>query len=218
MARLLAKRTLELALHREGCRAVAGVDEAGRGCLAGPVTAAAVIMHPDRAIPGLADSKTLTARQRDALYARITDEAAAWTVVSVSVDDIDLINIHQASFLAMRKALDALTPEPDAVLVDGFAIPHLPWRQQAITKGDQHCAVIAAASIIAKVTRDRLMYELHEADPRYGFDRHKGYGTAEHVRALQHYGRSPHHRRSFMPKALMADPQHVLPLGPTGEG
>jgi len=212
VARLLANRTLEQALHREGCHAVAGVDEAGRGCLAGPVTAAAVIMHPDRGIAGLADSKILTARQRDVLYACIIDEAAAWSVVSIPVDEIDRINIHQASLLAMRTALEALAPAPDAVLVDGFAIPQLPWRQQTIIKGDLTCAVIAAASIVAKVTRDRLMHDLHAADPRYGFDRHKGYGTAEHVRALQRHGRSPHHRRSFMPKALMAAPQQVLPL------
>lgn len=218
MARLLARRTREQAFHREGCRAVAGVDEAGRGCLAGPVTAAAVVIHPDRPISGLADSKTLTARQRDTLYARITGEALAWAVVSVPVDEIDRINIHQASLLAMRKALEALTPEPDAVLVDGFAIPNLPWRQEAIIKGDQSCAVIAAASIVAKVTRDRLMGELHACDPRYGFDRHKGYGTADHVRALRIYGRSAHHRRTFMPRALMTDTQHDLPLDIIGSG
>jgi ribonuclease HII len=218
VARLLASRTLEQALHREGCRAVAGVDEAGRGCLAGPVTAAAVIMHPDRPIPGLADSKTLTPRQREALYLRITHEAACWSVVSVPVDDIDRLNIHQASFLAMRRALEALPDVPDAVLVDGFAIPHLPWRQEAIIKGDQSCAVIAAASIVAKVTRDRLMQALHEADPRYGFDRHKGYGTAAHVQALKAHGRSTQHRRTFMPKALMTQAGSERQATPPGEG
>lgn len=218
MARLLARRTHELTLYREGCRAVAGADEAGRGCLAGPVTAAAVILHPARPLAGLADSKLLTARQREALFARITAEAVSWAVVSVPVSEIDRINIHQASLLAMRQALDALRPAPDAVLVDGFLIPHLPWRQQAIIKGDQSCAVIAAASIVAKVTRDRLMCALHDADARYGFDRHKGYGTAAHLRALQVHGRSAHHRRSFLPKALMAEPQHALPLDGAGTG
>lgn len=195
---------------------MAGVDEAGRGCLAGPVTAAAVVLHPDRALHGLADSKLLTARQRDALYSQITDEALCWAVVSVPVSEIDRINIHQASLLAMRQALDALRPPPDVVLVDGFAIPQLPWRQEAIIKGDQTCAVIAAASIVAKVTRDRLMCELHAADSRYGFDSHKGYGTAAHIRAMRTYGRSIHHRQSFLPKALMADEQHAAYLTPDG--
>jgi len=191
---------------------VAGVDEAGRGCLAGPVTAAAVVMHPDRTIEGLADSKLLTTRQRELLYTRITAESAAWAVVSLPVDVIDRINIHNASLLAMRRALDALPLVPDAVLVDGFPIPELPWRQQAVVKGDQTCAIIAAASIVAKVTRDRLMRALHDADPRYGFDRHKGYGTAAHIEALRTHGRSANHRRSFLPRALADDPQADLPL------
>ena len=202
MRKVSARRTIENALRRYGFVCVAGVDEVGRGCLAGPVMAGAVILDPDRRIDGLADSKALTAAQRERLHEEITSTAIAWTVVAVSPGEIDRINIHQATLQAMRRAVLALAPLPDAVLVDAFRIPSLPLAQRGVMGGDRRCSAIAAASIVAKVTRDRLMQELHSADPRYGFDRHKGYATADHLTAVARFGYSPQHRRSFRPASL----------------
>ena len=202
MRKVSARRTIENALRRYGFVCVAGVDEVGRGCLAGPVMAGAVILNPDRRIDGLADSKALTAAQRERLHEEITGKAVAWAVVAVAPGEIDRINIHQASLQAMRRAVLALVPLPDAVLVDAFRIPSLPMAQRGVIGGDRRSSAIAAASIVAKVTRDRLMQELHRADPRYGFDRHKGYATADHLAAVARFGYSPQHRRSFRPASL----------------
>jgi len=202
MARVSARRTIENALRRYGFVCVAGVDEVGRGCLAGPVMAGAVILDPERRIDGLADSKALTAAHRERLHQEIISKAIAWVVVSVTPGEIDLINIHQASLQAMRRAVLALAPLPDAVLVDAFRIPSLPMAQRAVVGGDRRSSAIAAASIVAKVTRDRMMQELHAADPRYGFDRHKGYATADHLAAVARFGYSPQHRRTFRPASL----------------
>lgn len=197
MSRVSATRALENALRRVGFRHVAGVDEVGRGCLAGPVTAGAVILDPDRHIPGLADSKVVPPDERDDLYEEIVRHALAWTVASSDPRQIDRLNIHHASLDAMRRAVLALAPVPDVVLVDAFRIPDLPMEQRGIVKGDRRCAAIAAASIVAKVTRDREMVALHQQDPRYGFARHKGYATAEHLAAVAQFGYSEVHRRSF---------------------
>ena len=202
MRKVPARRTIENALRRYGFVCVAGVDEVGRGCLAGPVMAGAVILDPNRRIGGLADSKALTAAQRDRLHEEIIGKSIAWTVVSVAPAEIDRINIHQATLLAMRRAVLALAPLPDAVLVDAFRSPSLPMAQRGVIGGDRRSSAIAAASIVAKVTRDRMMQALHAADPRYGFDRHKGYATADHLAAVARFGYSPQHRRSFRPASL----------------
>lgn len=202
MAKVSARRNIENSLHRYGFVAVAGVDEVGRGCLAGPVMAGAVILHPERRIDGLADSKTCTLAQRERLYDEICRKSVSWVVVSVDPDEIDRINIHQATLQAMRRAVLSLAPLPDAVLVDAFRIPSLPMAQRGVIGGDRRASAIAAASIVAKVTRDRLMQVLHDADPRYGFDRHKGYATADHLSAVARFGYSPQHRRSFRPATL----------------
>ena len=194
-------RTLENALRRVGFVHVAGVDEVGRGCLAGPVVAAAVVLHPERHIPGVCDSKTVPAPERERLYDRILRGAVAWAVAGADPSEIDRINIHQASLRAMQRAVIALIPLPDIVLVDAFRVPDLPMPQRGVKHGDRRCSAIAAASIIAKVTRDRQMVELHARDPRYGFDRHKGYATADHLTAVARFGYSAVHRRSFRPSA-----------------
>ena len=180
------------------CEVVAGVDEAGRGPLAGPVVAAAVILG-EQAVAGLGDSKKKTARQREALFDLIQTHAKAVGVGIVSVGDIDELNIHHASLLAMQRALEALDPRPDRVLVDGKFCPPGCFRAQAIVGGDGLEPAIGAASIIAKVVRDRLMCELHERYPLYGFDRHKGYPTAAHLDALERHGVSAVHRRAYAP-------------------
>ncbi|HEY3487868.1 MAG TPA: ribonuclease HII [Gammaproteobacteria bacterium] len=182
---------------------IAGVDEAGRGPLAGPVMAAAVVLHPARPIVGLADSKQLTAEERAELYQRITADALAWAVASATVDEIDSINILQATLLAMRRAVEALPQLPAKVLIDGNRCPILGCASEAIVKGDMLIPVISAASILAKVTRDRLMVELHREYPQYGFDRHKGYSTVKHVELLGRHGPCRHHRRSFEPVARL---------------
>ena len=202
MARVAATRTLENALRRGGFVHVAGVDEVGRGCLAGPVVAAAVVLDPDTHIPGVADSKLVPAAERERLHDRIVQRAIAWAVASADVTEIDRLNIHQASLVAMRRAILALVPLPDMVLVDAFRVPELPMPQRGVPHGDRRCSAIAAASIVAKVTRDRLMHDLHGRDPRYGFDRHKGYATAFHLAALARFGYSDVHRRSFRPPTL----------------
>jgi ribonuclease HII len=202
MVKVRAMRTLENALRRYGFYRVAGVDEVGRGCLAGPVVAAAVILDPDRHIPGVCDSKMMTAAARDRLYGIITRKALAWSVASAQPDEIDTLNIHRASLEAMRRAVMTLAPLPDMVLVDAFRVPDLYIAQRGVLHGDRRCSAIAAASIIAKVTRDREMLAHHAADPRYGYDHHKGYATAEHLAAVARYGYSPLHRRSFRPPSL----------------
>jgi ribonuclease HII len=202
MKRVGARRTLENALRRYGFVCVAGVDEVGRGCLAGPVMAGAVVLDPGRHIAGLADSKALTEPARERLFDVIMCRAVTWSVAAVEPAEIDSINIHQATLQAMRRAVLALAPLPDAVLVDAFRIPSLLMAQRGVVKGDRQCAAIAAASIVAKVTRDRLMNRFHSDDPRYGFDRHKGYATAEHLSAVSRFGYSVIHRRSFRPPTL----------------
>lgn len=202
MGRIPAMRTLENALRRVGFVHVAGVDEVGRGCLAGPVMAAAVVLHPDRHIPGVCDSKLVPAAERERLYERILKHAVAWAVASADPTEIDRINIHQASLRAMQRAVLALVPLPDIVLVDAFRVPDLPMAQRGVPHGDRRCSAIAAASIVAKVTRDREMLDLHSRDPRYGFDRHKGYATADHLEAVVRFGYSEVHRRSFRPPTL----------------
>jgi ribonuclease HII len=202
MVRVPATRTLENALRRVGFVYVAGTDEVGRGCLAGPVVAAAVVLHPDRHIPGVADSKAVPSAERELLYAQIVQNAVAWATAEADPLEIDRINIHQASLQAMHRAILALAPLPDIVLVDAFRVPDLPMAQRGVLHGDRRCAAIAAASIVAKVTRDRQMLELHGRDPRYGFDRHKGYATADHLDAVARFGYSDAHRRSFRPPTL----------------
>jgi ribonuclease HII len=202
MVKVRAFRTLENSLRRMGFNYVAGVDEVGRGCLAGPVVAAAVILDPNRYIPRVCDSKTVTSLERDRLYERIIRAAVAWGVAACDPPEIDDINIHQASLRAMNRAVMSLIPLPDIVLVDAFRIPNLPLAQKPVIHGDSRCTAIAAASIVAKVTRDRAMIELHTSDPRYGFDRHKGYATRDHLDAVGRFGYSAAHRRSFRPPSL----------------
>jgi ribonuclease HII len=202
MTRVAATRALENVLRRLGFNRVCGVDEVGRGCLAGPVVAGAVVLDPDRRIPHLSDSKVVPAAEREDLFDQITSRALAWAVAEASPDEIDMINIHQASLQAMRRAVMSLAPLPDLVLVDAFRIPDLMIAQRGVVHGDQRCSAIAAASIVAKVTRDRQMRQLHAQDPRYGFDRHKGYATADHLAAVKQFGYSAVHRRSFSPPTL----------------
>ena len=205
MVRVRATRTLENALRRWGFYRVAGCDEVGRGCLAGPVVAGAVVLDPDAHIPGLADSKMLSADERERLNDLIKARALAWSVCFVEPAEIDALNIHRASLEAMRRAVMAIAPLPDAVLVDAFRIPELPIAQRGVLHGDRRCAAIAAASIVAKVSRDRQMMTEHTNDPRYGYDRHKGYATAEHRAAVERFGYSSLHRRSFKPQASLFD-------------
>lgn len=197
-----ATRALENALRRAGFCHVAGVDEVGRGCLAGPVVAAAVVLAPGRYIPRVRDSKLVPAAERERLYDAIVRHAVTWGVAAADPREIDDINIHQASLQAMRRAILSLAPLPDMVLVDAFRVPDLPMAQRGIPHGDRRCTAIAAASILAKVTRDRGMLALHDRDPRYGFDRHKGYATAAHLAAVARFGYSEAHRRSFRPPTL----------------
>ncbi|WP_225617030.1 ribonuclease HII [Variovorax sp. 38R] len=180
---------------------MAGVDEAGRGPLAGPVVAAAVILDDLRPIRGLADSKTLTALQRERLHDQILAKALCCSIAQASVEEIDSLNILQATMLAMRRAVEGLRLKPVKVLVDGNRLPRLDVLAEAIVKGDARVKAISAASILAKVHRDRLCTQLHDEFPHYGFAGHKGYGTREHLEALQHHGACVHHRRSFSPVA-----------------
>src|ERR1051326_3082140 len=202
MTRVPAMRTLENALRRVGFVHVAGVDEVGRGCLAGPVVAAAVVLHPEKHIAGVCDSKTVQAPERERLYEKILKHAVTWAVAAADPDEIDRINIHQASLRAMQRAILALAPLPDIVLVDAFRVPDLPMAQRGVLHGDRRCAAIAAAPIFARATRDRRIIGPHGADRRYGFDRHKGYATADHLDAVARFGYSDAHRRSFRPPTL----------------
>ena len=191
---------VERACRAEGFSAVCGVDEAGRGPLAGPVCAAAVILPPGLEIPGLNDSKKLTDRRRRELYDIITAQAAAWSVAMVDEGTIDEINILQATFRAMEQAVAGLSIRPELALVDGNREPNPGVPVRCIVGGDGKCAAIAAASVLAKVTRDRYMEALDTEYPQYGFAVHKGYGTRRHYEALAAYGPCPAHRRSFLKK------------------
>jgi ribonuclease HII len=166
------------------------------------VVAAAVVLDPARPVPGLADSKLLSPAARERLFDAILQRARAWHVASIDAAEIDRLNIHRASLAALRQAVMALVPLPGFVLVDGFQVPGLPMAQQPVIGGDRRSSVIAAASIVAKVTRDRVMRDLHVSDPRYGFDRHKGYATAVHLAAVDRFGYSRVHRRTFRPASL----------------
>lgn len=189
----------QVALQWEALGLIAGVDEAGRGPLAGPVMAAAVILDEQHPITGLADSKQLTALKREQLFDEIRAKALCFAVAQASVDEIDQLNILQATLLAMRRAVLGLRLPPKLVLVDGNRLPVLPMRCEAIVKGDSLIAAISAASILAKVTRDRWCDEVEVRFPGYGFAQHKGYGTAQHLAALQLHGACPLHRKTFAP-------------------
>ena len=181
---------------------VAGLDEAGRGPLAGPVVAAAVVFEPDALVEDVNDSKLLTPDKRSELFQRVTEKALDWAVGMASPEEIDRLNILRASHLAMKRALEKLQSLPVHALVDGLPVSELPVPHTAIVKGDQRCYSVAAASIVAKVVRDEIMRELDELYPGYGFARHKGYPTEEHVLAIHRLGLSPVHRRSFHVRSL----------------
>ena len=197
---------------------VCGVDETGRGPLAGPVYAAAVILHTRRPVEGLADSKTLTAQQREKLAAEIRERALAWAIASASVEEIDAYNILRASLLAMRRAVQQLGIAPARVLVDGIHTPEVPFPVKAIVRGDAKIKAISAASILAKVERDAEMLRLHARYPQYGFDQHKGYPTEEHFAALLAHGVCEIHRRSFAPVRLTLQASLPLVHGEAGGG
>ena len=199
----------ESAAYAAGRRVVCGIDEAGRGPLAGPVVAAAVILPMDYQIEGLTDSKQLTKRRREKLFdVLMQDSRVLKSVASASVEEIDRLNILRATHLAMRRAAEGLPkPGTDFCLIDGLPVRDFPLPQRAIVGGDACCLSIAAASVLAKVTRDRIMTRLHEQYPDYGWDKNAGYGTAQHLHAIRTHGITPHHRRSFAPVA-----QTTLPL------
>ena len=188
------ERQAEAAGHGPVC----GVDEAGRGPLAGPVCAAAVILPRDLVIPGLNDSKKLTEKKREALFPVIQEQALAWSIGWATAEEIDRVNILQATFLAMKRAVERLSQKPGWVLVDGNRMPPWDLPGETVVKGDAQCASIAAASILAKVSRDRLLREWDQLYPQYGFAKHKGYGTKAHYEAIQQFGLLPIHRRSFL--------------------
>ena len=198
-AKLLRLTQMEETLWTQGLR-VAGIDEVGRGPLAGPVYAAAVILPRDAVIDGLNDSKKLTEKKRDALFDVITERALTYGIASASVDEIEEFNILNATFLAMNRAVAKLDPAPELALIDGNRNTGIAMPSRCIVKGDSRCADIAAASILAKVSRDRYMLNLAEKYPQYHFEQHKGYGTKLHYEALREYGPSPEHRPSFLRK------------------
>ncbi len=198
---------MEKELHDEGFSFVAGVDEAGRGPLAGPVVAAAVIFLDYSRIPEVFDSKQLTEKAREELFEVLTSrDDIIFAFAEVDNNEIDRINILQATHLAMRTAVDKLSQKPDFVLIDGNPVKSMPYPNRSVVKGDAKCAAISAASIIAKVHRDRLMCKYAELYPEYGFDIHKGYGTAAHIKALKTYGATPIHRKTFSPIREMLSP------------
>lgn len=192
----------ENAAYADGYEIVCGVDEAGRGPLAGPVYAAAVILPKGHTVEGVNDSKKLSEKKRDELFDKVIDECIAYSVGIATEKEIDEINILQATFLAMRRAVEGLSVKPDIALIDGNKTPGLNMEQRAIIKGDAKSANIAAASIIAKVSRDRYMLEMAEKYPQYQFEKHKGYGTKLHYEMLEKYGISPIHRKTFLKKIL----------------
>lgn len=197
----------ETTLHARGLQRIAGVDEAGRGPLAGPVAAAAVILPRGYSCPGLDDSKKTSPSKREALYERLTgDPDIVWAVALADHEEIDRLNILRATHLAMRRAVEALSPPPDHCLIDGLPVRDFPFPHDAIVKGDGLSLSISAASIIAKVTRDRRMAEIDREFPQFGFAKHQGYGTKAHLEALRIHGPCRHHRRSFQPVAQLALP------------
>lgn len=212
MGRFRCDGRFEREARRAGFRLVAGVDEAGRGALFGPVFAAAVILSPEHPVRGLRDSKELEPLRREALAERIQHTAVAWAVASIEAGEIDRINIYQASRLAMKHAVEQLRPAPDFLLVDAMSVD-VAVPQRALIKGDARCRSIAAASILAKVHRDRCLEQWDAIYPQYGLARNKGYGTPEHKSALAEYGPTPQHRRSFLPVRLsLPSPQLELTL------
>lgn len=202
-ARFRCMFTYEEQMESQGCQMIAGVDEAGRGPLAGPVAVGACILPKDCFLEKLNDSKKLSEKQRDILYDKIIECAVAWKVVFVSEEEIDKKNIYQATVDGMYRAIDGLTIKPDGVLIDAVPLKSLPCPNSSLIKGDQKSASIAAASILAKVSRDRLMAEYDKQYPMYGFAKHKGYGTAEHIAAIRTYGTCPIHRKTFEPIASL---------------
>lgn len=197
--------SFELALRRRGYELIAGVDEAGRGPLAGPVVAVAVLFPPDAFIPSVCDSKRLPPKRREELFEEIRGKAISIGIGIVDSHEIDRINILNASLKAMKMAVECLHPRPQIVLVDGPHAPEIDLECLPIRKGDQTCFSIAAASIVAKVIRDRMMIDFHRLYPQYGFDRHKGYPTPQHYRALAEFGPCPIHRRSFNLRVTKGD-------------
>ena len=200
-----------------GVTPLCGVDEAGRGPLAGDVYAAAVILKPDTVIEGLNDSKKLTEKKRELLFDEICEKAEAYCVAAATVEEIDRLNILQATFLAMRRAVEGLGVKPKLVLVDGNRNPELPVHSRLVVKGDGTSACIAAASILAKVSRDRYMAELAEQYPQYGFEKHKGYGSKRHYQMLDAHGISPVHRKSFLKKYVRGEESPAQKRGRLGE-
>jgi ribonuclease HII len=199
--------TLENELRSAGCLRIAGIDEAGRGPLAGPVAAAAVILPGGFLLHGLNDSKKLSAAKREALYDAITSSPEIeWSVATASVEEIDTLNILRATHLAMRRAAQGLAPPPDHCLIDGLPVRDFPFPHRAVVQGDSLSLSISAASILAKVTRDRIMRVINDEFPHYGFAQHQGYGTAQHMDALRIHGPCRHHRRSFQPVAQLTLP------------
>lgn len=198
--RLNAMWDIEKSLFEKGYEVIAGVDEAGRGPLAGDVYAAAVILPKGIIIEGLNDSKKISEKKRDALYDVIKEKALAWSVATASVEEIDTYNIRNATYIAMNRALSDLKAKIDYVLIDGDCIIGCEYAHQCVVKGDSKSASISAASILAKVTRDRYMLSLAEQYPQYQFEKHKGYGTALHIEMLKKYGASPIHRKTFVKK------------------
>ena len=191
---------MEKALHADGLAYICGVDEAGRGPLAGPVCAAAVILPEDCELPGLNDSKKLTEKKREVLFDQIREKAVSYGIAFATVDEIEELNILSAALLAMNRAISQLDPAPELALIDGNTTRDIRVPARAIVGGDGRCACIAAASVLAKVTRDRYMKELASEYPQYGFDKHKGYGTKAHYAAVDEYGLCPAHRPSFFRK------------------
>jgi len=204
---------LERALEHGGFSPVAGVDEAGRGACAGPLVVGAVILPRGRRgiIEGLADSKLLTPKRREEIYAEITARALAWTAVVIPNHDLDAIGLHRCNIAGMRRALARLEVRPSYVLSDGFPVPGVDVPALAVPKGDRVAACVAAASVIAKVTRDRIMVRLHQDHPAYGFDIHKGYITREHTAALAEHGPCPEHRFSFVNVARLVGEGMIVP-------
>ncbi len=203
---MVTNQTMSLFDFNESDELICGVDEAGRGPLAGPVTAAAVILDPQNPILGLRDSKKLSEAQRDALAIEIKEKALAWSIAQCSEAEIDTLNILQATMLAMRRAVEGLKITPSLALIDGNRCPVMSVRSEAIVKGDDKVPAISAASILAKTARDHLLAKLHEEYPQYALDQHKGYPTALHLARLKEFGVSPIHRKSYGPvKALLKE-------------
>lgn len=191
---------LEKEIYAQGCTLLCGVDEAGRGPLAGPVCAAAVILPVGLELPGLNDSKKLSEKQREALFMPIKAAARAYGIAFATVEEIENLNILNATFLAMNRAIAQLSPQPELALIDGNRSTGITLPSRCVVKGDSRCADIAAASVLAKVSRDHYMLEMAEEYPEYGFERHKGYGTKLHYEAIRKYGPCPIHRPSFLKK------------------